>query len=141
MKPTSWEKQQHHLSPSRRLVALLSWRINVSLPLLLFCKYSTPEKRRLSFDIRAVRNVRGRFPIPVSALYGTAAVLTPCIVPFTFIVMGPGIRSIQAKAKATPDAPSDVETKALLQKWSEQNVVRASLVGGATLLGVLGLLA
>lgn len=84
--------------------------------------------------------MKGHLPISHFALYSAAAIVAPCIVPYTRAVMWPTITAIVAKAEGKADAPSEAETKALVEKWSGQNMHRAYIVGTATLLGAAAML-
>jgi hypothetical protein len=55
--------------------------------------------------------------------------------------MGPTINALVAKATGKADAPSDDNTKALLEKWRGQNLIRAFIAGSATILGGAAILA
>lgn len=87
------------------------------------------------------RNMKGHLPISCFALYSAAAIVAPSIVPYTLTVMWPTILAIAAKAEGKTDAPSEAETKALIKKWSGQNMHRAYMVGTATLMGAVAMLA
>lgn len=91
---------------------------------------------------KIARNIKtSRLPISAFALYGAAAAVAPCIVPYTMTVMWPTIQAIVAKAEGKAGAPSDTETKALIEKWSGQNMHRAYIAGSSALLGLLAMLA
>lgn len=86
------------------------------------------------------RNSRSPFPVSPFVLYSVAAFMAPCIVPYTLTVMNPTISAIGAKAKGKANAPSDSETKALLEKWRSQNLTRAYITGTAAVLGSAAML-
>lgn len=87
------------------------------------------------------RNIKGRLPISPFALYSAAAIVAPCIVPYTRTVMWSTITAIEAKAEGKASAPGETETKALVEKWSGQNMHRAYIAATATLLSVVAMLA
>lgn len=89
----------------------------------------------------AARKTKGRLPVSATVLYAAAAVVAPCIVPYTGIVMRPTIAAIVAKAQGRANAPSDSETRALVEKWSGQNMHRAYVVGTAAVLSAIAMLA
>ncbi|RMZ74755.1 hypothetical protein DV737_g5770, partial [Chaetothyriales sp. CBS 132003] len=86
------------------------------------------------------RHIRTSLPVSPSILYAAAAIIAPCIVPYTLSIMGPTISALVAKAEDKANAPSETETKALLQKWSGQNMQRAYITGTATLLSAIAIL-
>lgn len=55
--------------------------------------------------------------------------------------MMPGVKALESKASGDVQAPSDAETKALVQKWSGQNLHRALMVAASALLGGAAILA
>ena len=75
-----------------------------------------------------------------AVLYGAAAAIAPCIVPFTQIVMWPGIMAIERKAHGQAGAPGDGEIVGLIARWSAQNVQRAVITGTAALLSAVATL-
>lgn len=87
------------------------------------------------------RHLRSTPPVSPFMLYSAAALLAPCIVPYTLTVMGPTIAALVAKADGGPDAPSDSETKALIERWRLQNYTRAVITGTAAVLGAVAVLA
>ncbi|KAI5363712.1 hypothetical protein Slin14017_G056760 [Septoria linicola] len=88
------------------------------------------------------RGIVGRYPISPSALYTTAAILAPSIVPYTIAVMAPStLRPLEAKATGEGSVPGDQETLDLIKKWSAQNVVRAGLAGTAAVISAFAILA
>lgn len=55
--------------------------------------------------------------------------------------MWSSVKALEAKANGDAKVVSDAETKALVQKWSEQNVHRALMVAASALLGGAAILA
>ena len=51
-----------------------------------------------------------------------------------------GIKAICARANGDANAPSEAETKALIERWSAQNMWRAYITGVATVLGTVAML-
>lgn len=86
------------------------------------------------------RNTRSDLPVSKSLLYGTAAAIAPCIVPFTQIIMWSGIMAIESKAHGHAGAPADGEVINLIARWSAQNVQRAAIVGSAAVLSAIATL-
>jgi hypothetical protein len=65
----------------------------------------------------------------------------PCIVPYTLAIMqGTTVDPLIAKAEGKVGAPSESETKALLEKWKGQNMNRAYITGVAAALGTVAML-
>lgn len=91
--------------------------------------------------IRTARNIKGRFPIRPAYLYGAAAVLAPCIVPYTQIVMWSGVQALESKALGSTGAPGDQATKELIAIWSKQNINRSLMVASAGVLSAIAMLA
>lgn len=87
------------------------------------------------------RKIKGRLPVSATVLYGAAALIAPSIVPYTLTVMSATITTIQAKAEGRANAPSDSETRALVEKWSGQNLHRAYIAGTASILSAIAMLA
>jgi len=84
-----------------------------------------------TFREEALRN--RRVPAsPVARLYGTAAVLTLAIIPFTLILMAGTNRSLiglatKVEAAKGVAALDDKEVVQLLTRWNTYNLVRSSL--------------
>lgn len=89
----------------------------------------------------SARGIKGRFALTPSTLYLAAAITAPSIVPYTIGIMMPTVKTLESKARGDAEAPSDVETKALLEKWSGQNTHRALIVAASALLGGAAILA
>ncbi|CAK4033192.1 hypothetical protein SEPMUDRAFT_45218 [Lecanosticta acicola] len=79
----------------------------------------------------------GRFGVSPAALYASAAVLAPCVAPYTFTVMWSGVQALEAKAAGAGNAPSDAKTKDLVKVWSGQNLNRALIVLAAAALSAV----
>ena len=99
------------------------------------------RRRGMTNSEATARYVKGALPVSPFVLYSAAAFIAPCIVPYTFTVMSPTINALVAKAEGKADAPSDSNTKALLEKWRGQNLIRASIAGSAAVLGAAAILA
>ncbi|EXJ89642.1 hypothetical protein A1O3_02709 [Capronia epimyces CBS 606.96] len=87
------------------------------------------------------RHIKGSLPVTPSFLYAAAAIIAPCIVPYTLTIMAPTISAIVSKAQGKANAPSEAETKALLEKWRGQNMQRAYITGTAAVLSAIAILA
>lgn len=122
------------------LHVLLSWHTNVRHSLIDVNSWLAGLVVMTDLLV-AARNIAGRLPISPSGLYIAAAIVAPCIVPYTGTVMWPTITAIEAKAEGNARAPSEAETKALIEKWSGQNMHRAYIVGTATVLSIVAMLA
>ena len=69
-----------------------------------------------------------RDPTSAGALYAAAAVLIPSIVPFTLVVIMPTNNKLMAAA-AKPGVLSESDTRNLVQRWKQLNLIRASIFG------------
>lgn len=84
-----------------------------------------------------------------AALYATAAVAVPLIVPYTLLFMGPAVNhkllSIAAVAdqgkKGADVGISEGELKQVMRKWKSMNYNRAAFVALGSLLGAIATIA
>ena len=101
---------------------------------------SKPHQSVIVLTSTLARKLDGRFGVSPTTLYTSAAVLAPCVAPYTFAVMWNGVQALEAKATGASDAPSATESEALVKTWSKQNLHRALIVGTAALLSAVATL-
>ncbi|KAJ5644218.1 uncharacterized protein N7484_006725 [Penicillium longicatenatum] len=77
------------------------------------------------------------------ALYGTAAILTLSIVPFTFVAMSSTNNALLAKTEldSEPSAQTSAEIDDLVKKWISLNGIRSLLPLAAGVFGIFAALA